>query len=61
MSNNKKPRATVEVSFPQSVIDWLDKVRGNKSRSAYLARVMKDMRMDYELDIIINQSEGSSN
>lgn len=57
MSNNKKARATVEVSFPQNVIDWLDRVRGTRSRSAYLARLMKDIRLDYELEILIEQTD----
>ncbi|MCA1176175.1 MULTISPECIES: hypothetical protein [unclassified Pantoea] len=59
MSNNKAP-AVVVTHFPASTLEWIDKVRGKKSRQAWLARMIKDMRLDYELEVIIEQT-GSAN
>ncbi|PIF21298.1 hypothetical protein [Candidatus Pantoea floridensis] len=53
--NNKKPSAVVATHFTPETIAWLDKVRGKKSRQAWLARLIKDMRLDYELELIIEE------
>ncbi|WP_211145553.1 hypothetical protein, partial [Pantoea sp. R102] len=59
--NNKKPTSILTVHFPPEVMNWIDSVRGKKSRQAWLSRLMKDMRIDNELEIIISQSEHAGN
>lgn len=59
MNTNKNKSVTLAASLSPELIKWIDSVRGNKSRQAWLARHLKNMRIDYELQSLLSQIEAS--
>lgn len=58
MNNSKK--AVLVAHFPEDVMRFIDKMRGKKSRQAFITSYFKDMRLDYELEIILSQDTAAN-
>ncbi len=60
MQNPKQKKSvTLAASLPPELVAWIDLMRGNKSRQAWLARHLKNTRIDYELQSLLSQIEAS--
>ncbi|QHJ80835.1 MAG: hypothetical protein [Bacteriophage sp.] len=55
MNTKQEKSVTLAASLPPELVAWIDSMRGTKSRQAWLARHLKDTRMDYELQALLEQ------